>query len=156
MWGSPWNLEFSGAAQVDSNSNIYYDPDNEISDIVVHVIPGIKLEYVKLENVLFEGSLKIDYHAYLDNSDIDFLGINLHAQMRPVHAGAYAIFAEDLHYTQTYSNLAGTLAETAVNIIEAGGGYRGYHLDLAGSVQLELSAGQNTCLIRFTFLEEWK
>ena len=134
--GSPWNLELSGTVHAASNSNVFYDEEDPVSDTVIHLIPGIRVEYEKLDNVLFEGELILDSHSYLENSDADIVETTLHLQAKPVRSGAYLVFSEDFSIVQNYS-AAGGPVETTANYLNIGGGYRGYHLDVSGKAVFE-------------------
>jgi len=137
--GSPWNVELSGACHASFNTNVFYEEKDPVSDVVIHLIPGLLVEYEKFGNVLFEGELKLDSFTYLDNSDADVVETLFHLKARPIHKGGYFIFSEDYAYLQSYSP-AGGLTERSVNVLELGGGYRGYHLDIAGTGRLESSS----------------
>jgi len=148
--GSPWNIDISGSVQAASNSNVFYDEEDAASDTIIHVIPGLRVEYEKLENVLFEGELTIDSHTYLDNSDADIIETTLHVQVKPVRAGAYMIFSEDYKLFQNYSATGG-LVETGVNYLTLGGGYRGYHLDVSGKGVFESTTYSDYQDLDYTF-----
>ena len=124
----PWSVEYGAALHVESNSNVYYQSEDATADTLLHIVPSIRVEYEKLQNVLFDADLKFDILTYFESDDANMVETFLHMGIRPVRSGAYMVFSEDYERVQNYSPTEGLL-ETSINVLKLGGGYRGYHLD---------------------------
>lgn len=61
----PWNLGFTGALQLESNSNVFYAESNPESDIVGHIIHAFSAKYEELQNVIFSAELQLDSMFYI-------------------------------------------------------------------------------------------
>lgn len=124
----PWNLDIYGTLNLESNNNVFFEESSPSSDLIWHVIPKIRLEYIKLLNPLFTAELTLNSYLYSENKDANITETYLHMDVKPVNEGAYLVFSEDYQLRQNYS-LGGGLVKEGVNILKIGGGYKGNHLD---------------------------